>query len=282
MLEKSALNITYIILEDRKLTRAKTWTLETLLDIIDRLRSPDGCLWDRNQTKQSVSRYLIEEAYEVVEAIKGGYPEDLKEELGDLLFQILFLVKISEESGEFDISAVIKDISEKMVRRHPHVFGTTEVNTVEEIKSNWEDIKRREEGKTTKGSPLFHGISNSLPALSLARKITEKASCVGFDWNDVNGVLHKIDEEKNELKAAIQENKKEQITDEMGDLLFSLVNLSRFLEVDPENALRSTITKFKERFSFIETKLKEQGKDIYSSSLEEMDDLWERSKNKKE
>jgi len=258
------------------------WKVESLIDIIDRLRAPDGCMWDRQQTVQTVSRYLIDEAYEVLEAIGEGTADDLKEELGDLLFQIIFMVKISEEEGLFDLSDVIECISEKMIRRHPHVFGDTAVSSVEEIKSNWETIKKQLEGKKDRNAFLLSGIPISLPSLTLARKITEKASRIGFDWKNTDDVLHKIYEEIDELKTAISCDTPELISDEMGDILFSLVNLSRFLNVDPEAALRSTVNKFKRRFTFIESALKDRGRDILSSTLEEMDDLWNQCKKNEE
>jgi tetrapyrrole methylase family protein/MazG family protein len=255
------------------------YDLETLLALIEQLRAPDGCMWDRQQNTKSVSRYLIEEAYEVLDAINEESPEHLREELGDLLFQILFLVKISEEKGEFTISDVIREISEKMIRRHPHVFGNTKVKDVEEIRTNWDDIKIHEEGKRNKGTFLLEGIPRSMPSLTRAQKMTEKASKVGFDWKDSDGVIEKIEEELDELKAAIRSKNETHIQDEIGDLIFSLVNVSRFVNVDAETALRSTIKKFTRRFSFIEAKLKEDGKDISRVSLEEMDTLWNQSKN---
>ena len=262
----------------RKLKQDDVYDLKTILAIIEQLRAPDGCMWDREQNTKSVKRYLIEEAYEVLDAIDEESHEDLKEELGDLLFQILFLVKISEEKGEFTISDVIREISEKMIRRHPHVFGNTKVKNVEEIKTNWNDIKIHEEGKRDKDASLLEGVPRSMPSLRRAQRITEKASNVGFDWKNSDGVIEKIEEELEELKAAIRSKKETNIQDEIGDLIFSLVNVSRFVNVDAETALRSTIKKFIKRFSFIEAKLKEDGKDVSHVSLEEMDSLWNQSK----
>jgi len=255
------------------------YNLNTLLAIIERLRAPDGCMWDREQNTKSVRRYLIEEAYEVLDAIDEESPDNLKEELGDLLFQILFLVKISEEKGEFTISDVIREISEKMIRRHPHVFGNKIVRNVDEIKTNWNHIKIHEEGKRDKDASLLEGVPRSMPSLRRAQKITEKASKVGFDWKNSDGVIEKVEEELEELKAAIRSKKETHIQDEIGDVIFSLVNVSRFVSVDAEMALRSTIKKFSTRFSFIEAKLKEDGKDVSHVSLEEMDSLWNQSKN---
>lgn len=252
--------------------------LQSLIAIIARLRAPDGCMWDRQQTIQTVSRYLIEETYEVLDAIESQDPDNLKEELGDLLFQILFIITIAQEEGQFDFVDVIKEISEKMIRRHPHVFGDTAVSSVEEITVNWEMIKRRYEGKEHKNDSLLSGIPISLPSLTLAQKITEKASRVGFDWGNTDEVIDKVYEEINELKSAIGHDTHERIHDEIGDILFSLVNLSRFLDINPEMALRSTVKKFKRRFTFIESALKNRGKDVHSSTLEEMDDLWNQCK----
>ncbi|HPQ45305.1 MAG TPA: nucleoside triphosphate pyrophosphohydrolase [Syntrophales bacterium] len=249
-----------------------------IIAIIERLRAPDGCLWDRQQTKKDVGRYLLDEAYEVIDAINDGTPDDLKEELGDVLFQILFLAKISEENSEFTISDMVDDISEKMIRRHPHVFGTVEVNNVEEIRANWEDIKGRENGKEKRKPSALRSVPRSLPSLTAAYKITGSASREGFDWEDTDGVLEKIDEELEELREAIADGKQARIENEMGDMFLSLVNLCRFVEVDPENALRSSLNTFSTRFSFIEEALRKQGKSPRDVSLEEMDDLWNRAK----
>ena len=251
---------------------------QKLLKIIQTLRSPDGCPWDIDQKKEDVGRYLIEEAYEVIDAIDSGHPKELKEELGDLLFQILFLTRMSEEAGEFNISDVIEDISKKMIRRHPHVFENKKVKDIQEIKSNWEDIKKQEESRKDKNESLFYQIPKSMPSLLRAQKITKKASQVGFDWENIDGVLKKIEEELKELKAALKSKEKDQIKDEMGDIIFSLVNLSRFVEINADEALRSSIKKFTDRFSHIEEKLKDQGKTPSDATLEEMDRLWDEAK----
>jgi len=252
--------------------------LQNLLMIIETLRAPDGCMWDRKQTKKDVARYLIEEAYEVVDAIHSGSSEDLKEELGDLLFQILFLVKISEERDEFNISDVIREISEKMIRRHPHVFGDKKVSSIEEIKVNWNDIKVHEEGKPPQHSSPQRGVPRSLPSLLRAHRITENASRIGFDWDDTQGAMEKIDEELEELKNAIASQNNDRIKEEVGDILFSLVNVSRFVNVNPEEALTSTIGKFLRRFSVIEKQLREQDRTVADASLDEMDELWDQAK----
>jgi tetrapyrrole methylase family protein/MazG family protein len=255
-------------------------SFERIVEIIDRLRAPDGCLWDRQQKKADVGRYLLEEAYEVIDAIEGGKSGDIREELGDVLFQILFLASISEEAGEFDISDVIDTISQKMIRRHPHVFGDTTVKNVDEIRSNWEEIKIHGEGKTDRKGSLSYKIPRALPALTRAKKITERASTVGFDWENKEGVLGKIEEELEELRAALEKDGESLIKEEIGDLLFSIVNLCRFTEVEPEEALRSSIAKFIKRFAFIEESLKGEGKTPEEATLEEMDRLWDISKSR--
>ena len=252
--------------------------LQNLLKIIRKLRSPDGCLWDIHQKKEDVGRYLIDEAYEVIDAIDRGSPDELKEELGDLLFQILFLTRISEEASEFDISDVIKEISKKMIRRHPHVFENKKVKDILEIKSNWENIKKQERSRKGKDESFFHQIPKSLPSLLRAQKITKEASKIGFDWENIDGVLEKIEEELMEFRVALKLKEKGKLKDEIGDIIFSLVNLSRFVEVSADEALRSSIRKFTDRFSYIEGKLKDQGKTLSGATLEEMDNLWNESK----
>ncbi|MEA3471465.1 MAG: nucleoside triphosphate pyrophosphohydrolase, partial [Thermodesulfobacteriota bacterium] len=230
--------------------------------------------------KEDIGKYLLEEAHEAIDAIEEGNSEALREELGDVLFQILFLARMSEEAGEFDISDVIDTISEKMIRRHPHVFGDTTVESVDEIRSNWEEIKIRSEGKTDKKGSLSYKIPRSLPSLTRAKKITERASMVGFDWENKEGVLEKIDEEIKEFKAALAKNEQSSIKEEIGDILFSIVNLCRFTDVEPEDALRSSIAKFTKRFAFIEKSLKDEGKTPEGASLEEMDRLWDIAKSR--
>jgi len=249
-----------------------------LRDILRRLRSPEGCLWDRQQTKEDIGRYLLDESYEVLDAIASGSPSELREELGDLLFQILFLARIAEEAGEFDIVEVLDEIGAKMIRRHPHVFGGREVNSVADIKANWEEIKRTEEKKYEKHLSLLDKVPRSMPALMRAQKMTALASKVGFDWPNAREVLAKIEEELEELKAALTSGQQEQIAEETGDLLFSLVNFSRFFSLDAEQALSGTISKFSSRFLYIEEKLKERGKTPADASLEEMDQLWNEAK----
>jgi tetrapyrrole methylase family protein/MazG family protein len=254
--------------------------LTRLLAIIQKLRSEDGCLWDKKQEKEDIAKYLLEETYELIDAIENGFPQALKEEMGDLLFQILFLARISEEAGEFSISDVMEYVTEKMIRRHPHVFGDIKVKDIEEIKTNWEDIKKHMENRDDSASGLFGRIPRSLPSLERTQKVTKRASGVGFDWGNTKEVLDKIEEELTEFKSSLKTNNINYIREEMGDLLFSLVNLCRFVDVNAEEALRASLAKFIDRFSYIEKKLTEQGKNLTGASLKEMDDLWNESKLK--
>ena len=249
-----------------------------LLAIIARLRGPDGCPWDRTQQKADIGRYLIEEAYEVLDALELSSPDNLREELGDLLFQVLFLARMAEEAGEFNIADVLKEITAKMIRRHPHVFGNATVASVEEVRTNWERIKTEVEHKERKKSPLCDGIPRSLSTLARAQRITTRAAEAGFDWPDAAGVLNKVEEEVAEFRAALETKDPERMQDEAGDLLFTLVNLCRFVRVDAEAALRSSLRKFIDRFSHIERKLAAEGKTPKETSLADLDRIWEEAK----
>jgi tetrapyrrole methylase family protein/MazG family protein len=255
--------------------------LRELLDLVARLRSPEGCPWDRAQTREDLGRYLIEEAYEVLEALDDGSPEELREELGDLLFQILFLARIAEEERKFDMKTVISGITEKMIRRHPHVFGDAQATNVETVRSNWEQIKRNLEHKG-KGKPrICDDIPRSLSTLARTQRITARASAVGFDWKNTAGVLKKVEEELSEFRAALETENQTKIKEEAGDLLLTLVNLCRFADVDAEAALRASLGKFTKRFAFIERALAGRGKTPAESTFAEMDGLWNESKNNK-
>ena len=252
--------------------------VEDLLKIIKKLRSPSGCPWDREQTREKMGYYLIEEAHEAKEAIDGGTPEQIREELGDLLFQLLTVIEISEERGEFTLSEVIEQARDKMVRRHPHVFGKRSVNNANEVVANWVQIKKQEKKEVKEEDSIVSGIPKSIPSLHRAYLITQRAARVGFDWEDKEGILKKLKEELKELEKAVSEGKRERIVQEMGDLLFSVVNLGRFLETSPESALAGTVDRFVSRFNYIEQRLREKGKDPSQSTLEEMDQLWEEAK----
>ncbi|MBO8151189.1 MAG: nucleoside triphosphate pyrophosphohydrolase [Candidatus Marinimicrobia bacterium] len=247
-----------------------------LIEIVRKLRGPGGCKWDRAQTHKSLVPYMTEELYEVIEAIEEDDMRKLKEELGDLLLHVVFQADLAEEEGHFTLGDSIETISSKLVRRHPHVFAGLKVGSVSEIKKNWEEIKLRE-GRQS----LLEGIPKNLPALLLARRVQQRASEVGFDWERVPSVIEKLEEEFLELKNAIESREQSRIRDELGDLLFTVVNLSRFLDIDPEDALRHTIKKFINRFKLVEEELRKKGKKLEEATLSEMDRLWNEIKRNK-
>ena len=248
------------------------YTFERLLDIMKKLRVE--CPWDRAQTHDSIKGHTIEEAYEVVEAIDHKDYDELRTELGDLLLHVVFHAEIAEGDGRFAIGDVLQAIIEKLIRRHPHIFGDVVVENANDVKRNWEQIKM-DEGRES----VIDGIPDVLPALLKAHRMQDKASKVGFDWPHRDDVWKKVEEEVGELRDAIGNQTKDEIEEEFGDLLFSLVNYARFVDVNPEDALRKTIQKFSRRFRHIEKRLKDAGKDIHSSSLEEMDRYWEEAKS---
>jgi tetrapyrrole methylase family protein/MazG family protein len=253
-------------------------SFDELVQIMKRLHDPDGCPWDREQTHQSLKPYLIEETYEALEAIDSGSEERLAEELGDVLLQVIFHAEIADRQGHFSIEDVVRGIIDKLKRRHPHVFGDTTVDRSEQVIKNWEEIKRREKrGKKGDGSVL-DGLPKSLPALIKARRIQEKVSRVGFDWARTEEVMMKVEEELRELKEASLSKNKEAIEEELGDLLFAIANLARFVSLCPEDALRKTIDKFQRRFQYIERELPKRGLKLGEASLEEMDEIWEEVK----
>ncbi|NIQ37031.1 MAG: nucleoside triphosphate pyrophosphohydrolase [Proteobacteria bacterium] len=247
-----------------------------LVSIMANLRSSHGCPWDREQTMESLKTYLIEEVYEIMEAIEGNDPEALREELGDLLFHILFLSRIAEEQGAFDIWDVIDRISKKMVARHPHVFGEKKVSSSRQVEVNWSDLKEKE--KSNRRS-ILDGIPKHLPALLRAHRITERAGRVGFDWEKTDDIFEKLDEEIGELNKALSHGQRQKIEDELGDVVFVLVNVARQVGINPEEALRKTTDKFIRRFHYIEKTLERAKKSLKEASLEEMDRLWEQSKD---
>ena len=251
-----------------------------LIELMATLRSPEGCPWDREQTIDSLTPYVIEEAYEVVEAIetsKGIPTNDLKDELGDLLFQVIFLARLTEEEGSFDISDVIDAIIEKMTRRHPHVFSDSEVKDSDEVLKNWDVIKKSEANASTR-SGLLDGIPEALPSLLRAMKVSKKVAKTGFDWKEAEQAMDKVFEEIEEFKVSLIENDQDGIEEEMGDILFTLVNVSRFVRVDPEKALRRTTRKFIDRFHYIERTIINDKRSLDETSIEEMEELWERAK----
>jgi tetrapyrrole methylase family protein/MazG family protein len=250
-----------------------------LVELMARLRAPDGCPWDRKQTTESLKPFLIEECYEAVDALDEGDPEKIKEELGDLLFQIIFHARIAEEQGAFSIGDVVRANIEKMTRRHPHVFGGEKLSTDKEVLANWEEIKKKEKGYEERKSVL-EGVPRDLPSLLRAHRLQERAARVGFDWKHINELLPKLDEEMTEFRESLKKEDAAGIEEELGDVFFTLVNISRFLGVNPEGALRKTISKFIERFRTIEEAAADAGKSLNDMTLEDMDRLWEESKRK--
>jgi tetrapyrrole methylase family protein/MazG family protein len=250
-----------------------------LCEIVARLRSDTGCPWDRARKRSEVGHDLIEEAYEVLDALQGSNPSGLSEELGDLLFQILFMARIAEEAGDFDIGSVLTLVTEKMIRRHPHVFEQAGPMDIEEVRRNWHRIKQEVEGRTapTGCSDVF---GETLPTLARVQLVSSRAARAGFDWPDIASVLVKIDEEMAEFRAALKAGNQEQIGEEAGDLLFTLVNLCRFACIDAEAALRSALSKFTTRFSHMESQLARQGKTMADAPPSELDALWEEAKER--
>jgi tetrapyrrole methylase family protein/MazG family protein len=250
-----------------------------LVDLVARLRGPEGCPWDRKQTPESLKPFLIEECYEVIDALDEGDPRKVREELGDLLFQIVFHARIAEESGQFTMRDVIDSNLEKMIRRHPHVFGDAQLSTDKEVLANWEEIKKREKGYEQRTS-ILEGVPRNLPSLLRAHSLQERAARVGFDWSRIDEALPKLDEEMAEFKESLQKEDAAGIEEELGDIFFMLVNISRFLGINPEDALRKTISKFIRRFRYIEENAADAGKTLSDMTLDEMEKLWQEAKGK--
>jgi tetrapyrrole methylase family protein/MazG family protein len=253
-------------------------SLEAFAEIVAHLRAPDGCPWDQKQTHQTLRKHLLEETYETLAAMDENDSAGMSEEFGDLLLQIVLNSQIASETGQFSMTQVLKGIYDKIVRRHPHVFGDLNLNGVDGVLQNWEKIKEQERSKNgtvEKEKGLLDGVPFSLPALTQALEYQDRAAHVGFDWNQIDGVLEKIREEVEEIKQA---ETIDEVADELGDLFFALTNLARWRKVDPESALRGTNMKFKKRFSHIEQSAKKQGKNLSDMTLEEMDALWNEAK----
>ena len=250
--------------------------IRRLIDVVGVLRKE--CPWDKEQTHESLRKCMIEEAYEAVDAINNCDSDNLEEEIGDVLLQVVFHSQLGEEAETFDFVSVTNRECEKMIRRHPHIFYTENVKTIDKVLEKWENVKRLEKGTSDYKSDLMN-VPKALPALVRSYKVQSKAAKVGFDWDFVEDAFHKIKEEAEELEVAYTEKNKECIKEELGDLLFSVVNVARFLDVDPEEALNFTSDKFIRRFSYIEDKAKEKGLELDSMSLNEMDKLWEEAKS---
>lgn len=253
----------------------EVYDVRDLEEIVALLRAPGGCPWDAEQTHESSRRDFLEEAYEVVEAIDEGDPDHLKEELGDVLLQVVFHAQMEKEAGRFDLDDAADGVCKKLIYRHPHVFGEVEVSGSAQVLENWDKLKRREKGQETHTDAL-NSVARSLPSLWRAEKVQKKARKAGFDWDDVSAPLDKLYEELDELKTALAQQSN--IEEELGDLLFAAVNFSRFVKVDCENALNSATDKFIRRFAQVEALAAAQGRAMETMSLEELDKLWEQAK----
>ncbi|HIE33101.1 MAG TPA: nucleoside triphosphate pyrophosphohydrolase [Thermodesulfobacteriaceae bacterium] len=251
---------------------------QKLIEIVARLRGPEGCPWDRKQTPQSLKKYLVEEAYEAYEAINSGDHREVREELGDLLFLILMVAYIYQETGLFTLKEMLTLCAEKMIRRHPHVFGEERAQSAEEVLSRWQSIKEAEAKDKKVKSSVLGNLPKSLPALQLAFRLGERASRVGFDWSSAEEVLPKLKEEWREIEKALESGSTEKLEEEIGDFLFTVANLSRKLGINPEEALKRSLEKFRKRFIAMEETFRSQGKELRSVSLSEMDEVWEKLK----
>ncbi|MEN6521504.1 MAG: nucleoside triphosphate pyrophosphohydrolase [Armatimonadota bacterium] len=250
-----------------------------LVDVVAALRGPSGCPWDKQQDHKSLRKYLIEESYEVIDAIDKDSPAKIEEELGDVLLQVLLHSQIASERGEYDAADVCEQIRKKLIRRHPHVFGEVEVAGVDDVLHNWEEIKSREPGREEITSAIG-GVPESLPALMRAAEISKRAARTGFEWPNMEGVLDKLHEETEELKEAIASDDKEEVKSEIGDTLFTIVNIARWAKVDPEESLREMLQRFQTRFSAIEDHARAEGKSIGDLTINEMDEVWNRAKGR--
>ena len=255
------------------------YDVNDLVEIMRILRAPGGCPWDAEQTHESIKKNLIEETYEVIEAINKNDKELLCEELGDTLMQVVFHAQMEKEAGTFDFDDVSDGVCKKLIERHPHVFGEVAISGVDDVLTNWDAIKRKSKGQKSTTESM-QSVPRELPALMRATKLQKKAADVGFDWNDVSGALDKLEEEIAELRAAIANKDKENIAEELGDILFSAVNVSRFVKTDAEEALTAASDKFLSRFTKVETLAKEREIDMRSVGIDELDKLWDEAKAK--
>lgn len=258
-------------------TRPAGELFNELVEIMARLRAPNGCPWDREQSFDTIKPYTLEETYEVLDAIEKRDWPGLAEELGDFMLQAVFYAQMADEAGHFRVEDALQHIVQKLIRRHPHVFGTVDAKTSDEVLRNWNDIKD-EERKDKPPQLILDGVPRALPALMEAAQISSKAARTGFDWPDVDGALEKVAEEAEELARARESASKDEIEAELGDLLFTLVNVARFLKVDAEQALRKTNARFRKRFGHIETTLRDSGRSFSDANLEEMETLWQQAK----
>jgi MazG family protein len=255
----------------------KERNIQGLIELVETLRGENGCPWDKKQSPRTMAVYLLEEVYELVDAIESGNPDDICEELGDVLFHIFFVAKLFEEKGHFDAGDVAGLITKKMIRRHPHVFGSENAENAGEVRKRWHTIKMNEKSRFKNGSVL-DSVPGGLPALLRAYRISERAARAGFDWDNIEGVMQKAEEEWSEFQCALNEKNKADISVEFGDILFTLVNVARFAAIHPETALKDSIKKFELRFRQMEKNLAESGRNIDSVSRNELDELWEKVK----
>jgi len=260
-----------------KFKRDKKYTFKDLLDIMAHLRGPNGCIWDKEQTSKSIKKNLIEEAYEVVDAIDRDDSEGLKEELGDLLLLIVFHAQIANEEGKFDIYGIIDSLANKLTRRHPHIFGELKLKSSKEILRNWEKIKEQEKKSKKEKIVKISKTHSTLPALQYAQQLQERAARVGFDWDKKEDLIPKLKEEISELEISLKRDSK-YLPDEIGDLLFTAINIARRYGIDSENVLRRSSNKFKDRFDIMKKLAKEQGKTLEKLSLDEKEVLWQKAK----
>ncbi|HYI11520.1 MAG TPA: nucleoside triphosphate pyrophosphohydrolase [Thermoanaerobaculia bacterium] len=251
-------------------------TFDDLVRLMTRLRGPDGCPWDRKQTLPDLKPYVIEEAYEVVDAIDRDDRAALAEEVGDMLLEAVFIAEVTREEGTFDIYDSVTAVHDKLVRRHPHVFGDVEAGDAEQVLVNWEKLKNEE--KKAENKSVLSGVPRSMPALLKASRLTEKAARVGFDWRRTDDVFDKVDEEIQELREAVASSNTAHVHEEIGDLLFTIANIARKVNVNPEEALQSTNRKFLSRFESMEAQVRERGQNLDQLELEEMDQLWDEAK----
>ncbi len=260
------------------MTESPGGLFERLLDLMARLRGPDGCPWDREQTRMSLKPYLVEEVYEVLEAIEAGDPRELETELGDLLFQVVFHARLAEETGEFTMASLLRRLLDKMVSRHPHVFGDASVSTSKEVLAQWETIKWREAAARGLRRSVIDGVPRALPSLVRAQRLQAKAARVNFDWPDARGAWAKVEEEIREAGDAIAAGEPARVQEELGDAFFSLVNVARLSAIDAEEALRGAIEKFRRRFTGMEADLLARGKSVDSAPPDELERSWEAAK----
>lgn len=262
---------------DDKQVKDRLSKIDALIRLVETLRGENGCPWDRRQTPRSMANYLIEEIYELIEAIESETPDDVCEELGDVWFHIMFIVQLYQEMGYFNVAEVAHRISDKMIRRHPHVFGDTTVENADEVKSRWQEIKAGEK-KNRKGESILDSVPKKGPPMMRAYRISSRAADVGFDWDDVWGVIEKVEEELSELKKALKGKSQDKIALELGDLLFTLVNVARFAKVHPDSALSGSIKKFENRFRHMEQTLSKEGRRLETVPPDEKEAYWEAAK----